>query len=125
MANEISIAVRVYASSGSYSLSVDKSILDDLSILGDAPGVVTVGTSEENINFGDVLCPGWCIIENLDTTNYVDIGPDSTGMVEMIRVEAGKVAIVFLYPNVTLVAKANTAAVQLLVRAFNNGTLGT
>lgn len=126
MADEISVRVAVYAASGSYVLNIEKSVLDDLDQLGDAPGVVEIGTSEEVISFGDVLCPGWCLIENLDATNYVDMGPESSGaMVNWQRIEAGKVALVFLYPNVVVRAKANTAAVRLLVRALNNGTLGT
>lgn len=125
MADEISIAVRVYAESGSYIFSAEKSVVDDLHQLGHAPGRVVVGTSEEEISFGDVLCPGWCLVENLDTTNYVDIGPDSSGMVEMLRIYPGMVQLLYLYPNVTLKAKANTAEVALLIRALNNGTLGT
>lgn len=123
MADEFTIMARVYAALGSYTVNIERSVTDDLSLEGDAPGIVEIGTSEENIDFGDIAVPGWCYLQNLDDTNYVDIGPDSTGMVEMIRLYPGMPALVFLFPSVTLVGKANTAACRVLIRAFNNGTM--
>ena len=61
---------------------------------------------------------GWCIIRNLDSTNYVTVGPDSTGQVNFLRILAGEQAgPMQLNPGVVIKATANTAAcdVEILV----------
>lgn len=86
---------------------------------GGNPGTVTIGTSEEDISFGDVV-PGYVILENLDPTNYVEIGPKSGGaMILYQKISAGCFAIIELGASVTMRAKANTAAVSLRVRGYN------
>jgi len=36
--------------------------------------VQSIGTSEEALVLGDVVTPGFIFVENLDVTNYVEIG---------------------------------------------------
>ena len=69
---------------------------------------------------GDVSTLGWLVLQNLDTTNYVTYGPDSTGMVDFGRIEAGEIAVLRLEPGITIKAQANTAAVDLLVKVFED-----
>lgn len=40
-----------------------------------------VGTSEEAINIGDVSAPGYCILVNRDTTNYIEIKTGTGGVI--------------------------------------------
>jgi len=86
---------------------------------GGNPGYVNVGTSEEDISFGDVT-PGMVIIENLDATNYVTYGPKSGGsMILFGKIPAGGVHKMQLGAAVTLRMKADTAAVNLRIRGYN------
>lgn len=66
--------------------------------------------AELDISFPDIVTNGWVVIKNLDSTNYVKYGPKSAGvMVEFGRIKAGKSAMFFLAPGVTLRMVANTA----------------
>ncbi len=42
---------------------------------------VDVGTSDEAIDFGDIVTEGVCVLWNLDDTNYVEFGPESGGSI--------------------------------------------
>lgn len=78
--------------------------------------VVDIGTSEEDISFGDISAAniGRCDMINLDPTNYVDIGPKSGGvMVGMLRLLPGEPQTMRLLPGVTLRARANIAACRV------------
>lgn len=84
-----------------------------------------IGTTEEVVDVGDVVAPGWCAMRNLDTTNYVDVGPEygpSGGgvLVEMLRIQPGKYGIFPLHPSVVLRAKAHTAPVLLDVYVYES-----
>jgi len=50
-----------------------------------------VGTTEEAMKLGEVVTPGWCLIKNLDATNYVEIRT-GTGGTKMLKIAAGKSA---------------------------------
>lgn len=66
---------------------------------------------------------GWAYIWNLDATNYVQLGPDSSGaIVPMIRLaKKGEAPAVFrLEPGITLRAKANTGNCVILVLILND-----
>jgi hypothetical protein len=73
--------------------------------------VASVGTSEEDIAFGDVSTRGFAILQNLDDTNYVTWGPVSGGsMVAAGRLKPGETAILRLDPAASYKWQANTAA---------------
>ena len=81
--------------------------------------MVKIGTSEEAITISDVTTPGWAFIQNVDDTNYVDIGPDSAGsMVPCIRLYPGMGHTISLYPTATWRGQANTAEVNLVFQVF-------
>ncbi|HND56661.1 MAG TPA: hypothetical protein PLV92_29785 [Pirellulaceae bacterium] len=82
--------------------------------------VLTIGTSEEDIPVGGVAAPGFCTIENLDGTNYVEYGPKSGGaMILLGQVNAGDPPnLVRLGSGVTLRAKAHTAACRVKVTIY-------
>jgi hypothetical protein len=122
MANEISANVSLHASEGYLVVNISESFYDDLTIAGMGGAVQKIGTSEEAISFGDVAYPGWCVLKNVDATNYIDIGPDSTGMVNALRLYPGKAMMLYMYPSASWKAKANTAEARLWVRCFEAGT---
>ena len=119
MANEITINATVRAVNGSFNFVwAPGAVQVDQTTPGVGPGLVSVGTSEETIAFGDVT-PNYVLIQNLDTTNYVEVGPDSTGMVALVRLEAGEIAIFPMTSGVTLKAQANTAACNVMFQGLN------
>jgi hypothetical protein len=86
---------------------------------GGQPGTVTIATSEADISVPDLATPGWCVIQNLDDTNYFTIGPKSGGaMVALAKVLPGEFACFRLAGSVILRAIANTAAVLARIQIF-------
>jgi len=122
MADEITTYCSLSVTNGELSLpGVGGSIkVDQTTARGGGPGAVTIGTSEEAISFGDIS-PGYVFIKNLDSTNYVEFGPESGGsMVVCGRLKAGEQCLFRLGGSVTLRAQANTADVDCLVYAVND-----
>lgn len=116
MANEITLTSKMSVSKGNFVTALEVSGLKRTQdAIGATQGVLSIGTSEETISAGDVGTLGYAMFRNLDETNYVDIGPDSTGLVGFIRLEPGDVAMLRLKPGITIKAQANTAAVKLQV----------
>jgi len=120
MANEITIKAGL-ACTNSYLTVKDTSTtrrFDQTTGRGGGPGVVDIGTTEETISFGDCT-PGWCEFENLDGTNYVQIGFSTTVYGFRLLKNGGK-AIMYLESAATVYAKANTAACKVKVTALNS-----
>ncbi len=80
---------------------------------------LSIGTAEETAGpaFGDIGTEGLCIIYNLDTTNYVQVG-FATGVYGMRLRGASSPAMFFLEPNATLYLKANTAACNVRIIVY-------
>lgn len=120
MANEIkhTTSITVIKDSFRETFAPNLAQLDMAGTGGGNPGLVDVGTSEEDIAFGDVT-PALCIIQNLDTTNYVTYGPKSGGaMILFGKIKPGQHEVVHLGAAVTLRMQANTAAVKCLIKAY-------
>lgn len=99
--------------------SASNSIVQDA--IGRGGYVQEIGTSEEVVAFGDVSVNGWLYLHNLDAANYVTWGPESAGaMVAMGRIEAGEKAWFRVAPSVVLRAQADTGAVLLDVRLYED-----
>jgi hypothetical protein len=116
MADEITVSVSVVANKGNHAYS--RKLTDSFDMAtgrGGNPGVVTVLTTETAITFGSLVAPRWAVFKNLDATNYVDIGPDSSGLKNFIRLQPGEFACLPLAPSVSIKGKANTASVDVLV----------
>lgn len=80
---------------------------------------LSVGTTEETAGptFGDIGTEGLCVIYNLDSTNYVQVGFATT--VYGMRLYGGSVPATFtLEPNATLYLKANTAACNVRIIVY-------
>lgn len=121
MANELKVTLGVAYANGSMKDTIASEVLnitqDTLFYHGT---VVSVGTSEEDLAIGDIATLGWLYLKNLDATNYVTYGPKDTTMKAFGRIEAGEFAILRLEPGITLRWQANTAAVKVLVKLYND-----
>lgn len=120
MANEITVTTGLRLANG--DLKVNGSNLskkfDQTTARGGGPGTVDVGTTEETIDFGDIV-PGFVEFRNLDATNFVDLG-FSTGVYGIQLLASGGPAVFYLKSGATVYAKADTAACKIQVTAINS-----
>lgn len=90
---------------------------------GGGPGVVNIGTTEETLSFGDIA-PGTVVLQNLDSTNYVEYG-FSTGVYGCkllpgaSSTAGGQPHVINLTSGATVYIKANTAACDVFVSGYD------
>ena len=122
MADEIAITILGTVTNGNFKDRIDHGQQRfDQAAIGAASNVVSVGTSEEDVTTGDISTLGWCFMRNLDSTNYVQYGPKSSGsMVAIGRIEAGEIHAFRLEPGITLRWVANTSAVLVDLRIYED-----
>jgi hypothetical protein len=109
MADELSLTGRFYYSkSGSIVERNTGATLVTISGTEVKSGIESVGTSNETITIP--ASPGYVFVKNLDSTNFIQLGPDSTNY--FLKLLAGQWAI-FPINGTALNAKANTAACNL------------
>jgi len=86
-----------------------------------AAGVASIGfATHEAIVLQDVATCGWARFENLDATNYVELGVVvAATFYPFIKLKATEFCIIRLGSNAPY-AKANTAAVQLDYEIFTD-----
>lgn len=120
MANEIKITTSTRLTKGAMRHDFSPSQLS-LTQTGTLvyDSVHSVGTSEETAgpSFGDIGTEGVCVVYNLDTTNYVQVG-FSTGVYGMRLYGAWAPAQFTLEPNTTLYLKANTSACNVRIIVY-------
>lgn len=94
MANEIQTKLRVACKNGYFDQKFEPpQIAADQTAQGAHAPVVIVGTSEADLDFGDLATPGVICLRNLDADNYVTYGPSSGGsMVGFLELPPGDVA---------------------------------
>lgn len=104
---------------------------------GPVPGAVSVATAGTVLDLGELTTPSLCRLMNLDTTNFVEVGirePSSGFFYPLLELLPGESYVFRLSRNLLeeytgagtgtsaptneFYAKANTAAVVLLVEAF-------
>lgn len=122
MANELTITASLAFAKGNVA-STSRAVSNltvDVSGSAYAAIVQNVGTSEEQLDFGAVTTPGYCLIKNLDSTNYVEIRA-GTGVADLIKISPGKSCLFPFAADCTApFAIANSSAVNvemLLVEA--------
>jgi len=118
MANEGYFSINLRASKS--GANVGQSVSGRLDMIGSnmTQTTQTIGTTAELVAFGDISgAPQMLLIQNLDATNYIEIGGDSGLTVFKLKIPAGKSNIVSL-TSATLYAQANTAAVNILIVAL-------
>lgn len=113
MANELTLAASLKFVKGATNVSFAKSgIQVDVSGTGFAFKSQNVGTSEEALDIGDVTTPGYILIYNNDSTNYVEVRGGS-GETDVVKVRAGKLAL-FELATTTPYVIADTASVEII-----------
>ena len=120
MANEITLKVELQVRNGSLvdTFSIGSQSITQTALGGPTPGYFTLGhVAEETIAFGELGTKGWCIIQNLDTTNFIKFG-FSTGVYGG-KLLAGE-ACAFRLNNTSLYMIADTAACKVLVKGYEN-----
>lgn len=118
MANELTINVAAECVNGSFRSRFDlgNALKVDQAAIGAVAGVVSIGTSEEDLALTELATPGYAFFRNLDATNFVRLGPKSGGsMVAFAKLLPGEVAMIRLAAGVTIRAIADTAAVKLQI----------
>ena len=117
MANEIKYSARLSVTNGNDEQDMRRSGNIDQSAQGSVFSVQNIGTTYEAISTGDISTAGLCMLQNLDGTNYVEVGTDAGADLEpFLRMNAGEIAGPFrVGGSVAMYAKANTAAVNIKV----------
>ena len=117
MADEITVSLSVSASktgSGSFAsprISFQADMADS-NLVGGVTQDIGFAASEL-VTFGEIAAiPALVVIQNLDTTNYIEVGGDSGLTVFKMKVVAGE-ALAFRPTSTTLYCKANVAAVRI------------
>ena len=89
---------------------------------GSAPGLVVVPfATDPAIDVSALNALGVMTIENIDSTNFVDVGPTNTGAIEpMVRILPGESWPFRLTPGIVLRAQADTADVRCIIRIYEN-----
>lgn len=119
MANEIRISASMSVDNGnlSFSQNYGSKAYDQAAVGGPSPGMIEVGTTEEQQTFSELTAPGWVTIQNLDDTNFVLWG-FSTGVYGG-KLLAGDTAGPFrLNTSTSLFLKADTASCRIVVNAL-------
>lgn len=119
MANEITIQASIQVVNGNLrdSFNVGSKSVNQAAVGGPTPGYVTIGTSEETVAFGELGTKGYCVIQNLSATNFIEWG-FSTGVYGG-KLLAGEVAL-FRLNATSLFLKADTAACKVLIKGYEN-----
>lgn len=133
MADEIRATCMLGCTNGQFKLNDQGGTWSPNQLIarGGGPGTVSVGSSEEDIAFGDIS-PGLILFENIedpdaadtDAGSWVVLGPKngSGNMEEYMMLAPGDKSIIRLYPGVTIRAKSIYPATscELQVTALND-----
>jgi hypothetical protein len=123
MANEIKLTVQMQYESGSLKEDfVPGTVQISQSAQGaHCPTVIVNSSAEEDLTFGDIATEGLVVGRNLDSTNYVTIGPSTGGaMYPFIRVNPGEPFCFRLDPSATWRWQANSANVKVQIKMLEN-----
>ena len=118
MADEITVNAFIRVVNGNLrdEFSIATQTYDQAAVGGPTPGYVTIGTTEEEVDFAELGTAGWVIMQNLDATNYVHWG--FSAAVYGGRMKAGETAGPFRLDALSVFLKANTAACKVLIKAY-------
>lgn len=117
MANEITIAANISAINGSLTLprTGTTQLQVDQTNAGYHAITQNVGTSAETLDTTALTSEGYAVMINLDATNYITYGPDSTGQVDFGKLKAGEMTVFRFEPGIVLKATADTAACDVFL----------
>lgn len=106
MANELTVTAGVNYSNGGVALA--KTANDQVTVSANylTHSIHTVTTSGEALPLGGVSVPGYCWVQNRDSSNFIQIG--NSGDAPVVRVGPGEVAVFRFSPSITPWAIADT-----------------
>ena len=125
MADEIRINAAIQADNGTFKVPKEGAavqLIDQNAAGGGGPGVVNVPAADTIILLPNLTVLGWIRIENIDASNFIDIGPtDTTAVIQpLIRLKPGEACVFRLTPGIVLRGEANTAAVDIKITALED-----
>ena len=100
--------------------AISQNVSINLDVAGDqlCQNTQEIGTTAELLTFGNIAStPQAIMIRNLDATNFVEIGGDSGLTIFKIKIPAEQ-SVYFTPTSATIYAKADTAAVDIILLAF-------
>lgn len=105
---EIRFNYNLAVANGNYNVSQNEADQWDQSAVGAASGIAATTTSAANLSYGSVSTAnvGFLLLKNLDTTNAVSWGYDSSGFVAIGKLKPGEVAFFRVTPSLQLQLKA-------------------
>lgn len=117
MSNEIKLTTSLLCENSTFKVErYTGQVNIDQNAIGRGGHCQLVGTSEEEIDFGDVSTEGLLWMRNVDPTNYVTWGPQvGTGNMQPLgRLHPGGAPAIFrVEPGVVILAQADTAACKV------------
>lgn len=112
MANELTLSASLKFVKGSKNRAFSKSGIQlDVAGKNYTHKSQTIGTSEEALVLGDVATPGYILVYNESTTNFVSIR-SGTGTANLVKIPAGGIALFHCEASAPF-AVADTAAVDI------------
>ena len=120
----VNTSITVTDSATAFKASITPASLSvTLSAVGRTGGVQNIATTAENVDYGDLTSAqvGYAFFQNLDSTNYIDLGQSDTGTIKpIVRLKAGEFAVFRITASQQLMAQANTAACNLYFEIFRD-----
>lgn len=121
MANEITYQINLLLKNGSLADQfASGSLVANQSSAFLIRNVQTIGTTEESLQLGDITTPGFAVFQNLDATNYVEIGSFVGGtFYPFMKLKKGEIGMCRV--GVTAIyAKANTSPVNIFYIVYSD-----
>lgn len=119
MANELTVQTALYwVSSTVTGLSLNRALAKSVTVTGTdkADFTVDVTTTAGAIALpANIGTPGYALFQNLDPTNYIELGPDAAGTFKpFVKLKPGEVGLFRIGIAANAIhAKANTATCKL------------
>ncbi len=124
MSNEIQLSIVVRVANPPFQDMVNPGqVLVDQTNVGQGGYVSSIPTSDTAVpGLTGLTANGYAVLQNLDETNYVVYGPDngSGAIVPFGKLKPGEIAVLRIAPTVVLRAQADTAAVKLLAKVYED-----
>lgn len=116
MANEITSRAALFIAKNGVQAANDFTVSGDLAGSAFFTNVQNIGTAAEALDFNDLATANMALFKNLDAVNYVELALDAPVAAPFAKLKPGQVALLPL-KTLAIYAKANGAAVNLLVQA--------
>jgi hypothetical protein len=120
MSNELQVSVSITVNNENFTFPRTGNNLqhDQTTAGGGLPGYVVTSTSEATIDTTSLVNEGWCFMKNIDDTDGIEYGPDSTGMVSFGLLGPGEEALFKLKPGVVMKVKATANSPAAMIFVF-------